>query len=67
MTALGDRVLNAVNTEYRSTADVAGRARLEPHTISSTLGRLRARGLVELKHEAGRSLWRLPEDPRMDH
>jgi predicted transcriptional regulator len=59
MSRLRDQILLALDHEFRTRAEIADRAGVDPTQAAPALGHLRQHGIVECAPHGARSLWRL--------
>jgi hypothetical protein len=58
MASLRDRLWDALDDQFRSSADVARRAGVDATSAAPALGYMRQRGRVESRADGTRTLWR---------
>jgi hypothetical protein len=58
MAPLRDKILEALDHDFRASADIARRAGVDATQAAPVLGHLRQHGLVESTRRGTRSLWR---------
>lgn len=58
MAALRDRLWAALDHQFRSSAEIARRAGVDPTSAAPALGHMRQEGSVESRSDGGRTLWR---------
>jgi hypothetical protein len=58
MASLRDRIWDALDYQFRSSADIARRAGVDATSAAPALGHMRQHGTVESRLEGARTLWR---------